>query len=89
MLLHTTLQALPRGHEKPTSSTTRRCGMRIPTAKGGEVHVVIVVNDNHVLFSRQRELFLCTTSALSVDKILAQVFVHSYHCIHFVTFLKN
>ena len=67
----------------------RRCGMWIPTAKRGEVHVGIVVHDKHVLFSRQREVLLCTTCALSLDEILAQVYVHCYHCIHIATFLNN
>ena len=73
MCLLTRTTALPRGHEKLTSSTTRRCGMRIPTAKCGEVHVVIVVNNKHVLFSRQREVLSCTTCALSLDEILASL----------------
>ena len=45
-----------------------------------------VVHDKHVLFSRQREVLSCTTCALSSEEILAQVYVHCYHCIHFVTF---
>ena len=36
----TKLKALPHGCEKPTSRTTRRCGMRIPTAKRGEVKCI-------------------------------------------------
>ena len=83
------LKALPHGREKPTSSTTRRRGMWIPTAKRCEVHVVIVKHDKHVLFSRQREVLPCMTCALSSDEIIAQAYVHCYHCIHFVTFLNN
>ena len=80
---------MPHGREKLTSSMTRRGGMRIPTAMHGEVHVVIVVHDRHVLFSQQREVLSCATWALSLDEILAQVYVHCYHCIHFVTFFKQ
>ena len=40
----------PHGCEKPTSSTSWCCGMRIPTAKRCEVSVVIVVHDKHFCF---------------------------------------
>ena len=52
----TVLKALPHGREKSTFSTTRRYGLRIPTAKRGEVHVGIVMHEKHVLFSLQREV---------------------------------
>ena len=52
----------------------RRCGTRIPTAKHSKVSAVIVVHYKHVLFSQQREVLLCTTCIVSLDKFLVQVY---------------
>ena len=85
------LNALPHGRETPTSRATWRCGMWIPTQQSAVKWSACsgVVRDKHVLLSRQREVLSFTTCALSLGEILAQVYVHSYHCIHLATFFKQ
>ena len=80
---------LSKGREKPTSSTTRRCGMRIPAAMRSEVHVVIVVHGKHVLFSHQREMLSCTTCTLSLDEFLARVYIHRYLSLYQFVLFRN